>query len=119
MKRVAWAVVVMATACGRSGAGPETAPATTATATAPATATATASATASASATPSPSCGTKLGDWCPAPAGDPCGAHRDEPSCRADARCKGLPYRGESLVACKADGKGFWSNCPAVGCVTK
>jgi hypothetical protein len=64
-------------------------------------------------------CGFDPRDWCAAPAGDPCGAHRDEPSCRADARCRGIPYRGESFVACVPDGKGFWTNCPAVGCVSR
>jgi hypothetical protein len=66
-----------------------------------------------------PACGFRIGDWCPAPAGDPCGAHPDEKSCRADARCRGLRYRGESVVACMPDGQGFSSNCPAVGCVSR
>jgi hypothetical protein len=26
---------------------------------------------------------------------------------------------GESEVACQPDGKGFWSNCNAVGCIAK
>jgi len=30
-----------------------------------------------------------------------------------------LPYRGESVVACNPDAHGFWSNCPAVGCVSR
>lgn len=64
-------------------------------------------------------CGSSAQDWCAAPAGDPCGAHEDEASCRADARCQGVPYRGESVVACVPDGKGFWSNYPAVGCVSR
>jgi hypothetical protein len=68
---------------------------------------------------PQTNCGVRPGDWCPAPPGDPCGAHRDEKSCRADAACRGLPYRGESVVACQPDGHGFWSNCPAVGCVSR
>ena len=66
-----------------------------------------------------PGCGTAPGDWCTGPADGPCGAHPDQDSCRADARCQGVPYRGESLVACMPDGKGFWSNCPAVGCVER
>lgn len=66
-----------------------------------------------------PPCGTSPSDWCAAPAGDPCGEHRDEKSCRGDSRCRGLPYRGESVVACVHDGKGFWTNCPAVGCVSR
>jgi hypothetical protein len=64
-------------------------------------------------------CGFSPSDWCDPPAGDPCGAHRNEASCRMDARCEGMKYRGESLVACNTDGKGFWTNCPAVGCVSK
>jgi len=64
-------------------------------------------------------CGLLPSDWCPAPPGDPCGAHADEASCRANARCAGLLYRGESLVACVPDGHGFWRNCPAVGCVSR
>ncbi len=68
---------------------------------------------------PPATCGLDPSDWCPSPAGDRCGEHHDEDACRADARCEGMPYRGESLVACKPDGKGFWSNCPAVGCVTR
>ncbi|HMF42811.1 MAG TPA: hypothetical protein VKQ32_19200 [Polyangia bacterium] len=72
-------------------------------------------------AAPSPvpaDCGTRPGDWCPAPAGDPCGAHKDLTSCRADPRCGGRPYSGESVVACKFDGRGFGENCPTVGCVS-
>jgi hypothetical protein len=59
------------------------------------------------------------GDWCTSAADGPCGAHTDETACRADDRCRGMPYRGESLVACNPDGKGFWSNCPAVGCLAR
>ena len=66
-----------------------------------------------------PNCGRRPSDWCPAPAGDACGAHPDEKSCRADSRCRGLPYLGESVVACEPDGHGFWTNCPAVGCVSR
>jgi len=72
---------------------------------------------------PSPTRGTPCGlspsDWCTSAGSDPCGAHPDERSCRADPRCKGLPYRGESVVACMPDNQGFWSNCPAVGCVSR
>jgi hypothetical protein len=68
---------------------------------------------------PTAPCGSSTQDWCPSPEGDPCGEHADEASCRADARCVGMPYVGESLVACKADGNGYWTNCPAVGCVSK
>ena len=66
-----------------------------------------------------PFCGMGPGDWCPAPAGDPCGAHKDVASCRADPRCKGMPYRGESVVACNDDGHGFSTNCPSVGCISR
>lgn len=68
---------------------------------------------------PESACGFSVGDWCPGPAGDACGRHSDEESCRADTRCRGLPYRGESAVACMPDGHGFSSNCPAVGCVSR
>jgi hypothetical protein len=64
-------------------------------------------------------CGTSPSDWCPAPPGDPCGAHPDVASCKADARCGGMPYRGESFVACKHDARGFGENCPTVGCVSR
>jgi len=68
---------------------------------------------------PSAPCGASTQDWCPSPEGDVCGEHADEASCRADARCVGMPYRGESFVACQPDGHGFWTNCPAVGCISK
>ena len=68
---------------------------------------------------PDPNCGISPHDWCAAPAGDPCGKHANEAACRADPHCRGMQYRGESVVACMADGKGFWSNCPAVGCVSR
>ena len=64
-------------------------------------------------------CGTAPTDWCTSAADGPCGAHPDQDSCRADDRCQGMPYRGESVVACMPDGKGFWSNCPAVGCIAR
>src|SRR6478736_5901051 len=60
-------------------------------------------------------CGTRPDDWCAAPAGDPCGAHQDVASCRADARCGGRAYAGESVVACRSDARGFGLNCPTVG----
>ena len=68
---------------------------------------------------PLPFCGGNISDWCPSPPGDPCGEHKDQASCKADARCKGMRYRGESLVACKYDDRGFASNCPSVGCVSR
>lgn len=64
-------------------------------------------------------CGSSTKDWCPSPEGDVCGEHADEASCRADARCVGMPYVGESFAPCEPDGTGFWKNCPAVGCVSK
>jgi hypothetical protein len=63
-----------------------------------------------------PLCGMGLSDWCPAPPGDPCGAHRNTAQCKADPRCYGMPYRGESVVPCLFDERGFASNCPTVGC---
>ena len=63
-------------------------------------------------------CGFSPTDWYPAPPGDPCGRHRSEAACRADAHCAGLPYRGESVVACIDTGRGFSANCPAVGCIS-
>jgi hypothetical protein len=63
-------------------------------------------------------CGTRIHDWCPSPAGDPCGEHKDVNSCRADPKCKGMPYKGESIVACRYDG-GFATNCPTVGCISR
>lgn len=64
-------------------------------------------------------CGLSIRDWCPSPAGDPCGRHKNERECRADAACVGLRYRGKSVVACQPDGRGFWTNCPAVGCISR
>lgn len=64
-------------------------------------------------------CGISLGDWCPAPEGDPCGRHADAASCRADPACYGMPYRGESVVPCILDERGFASNCPTVGCTSR
>ena len=63
-------------------------------------------------------CGMGPRDWCPAPAGDPCGRHRTAEACRADPACYGLPYRGESAVACRLDARGFGANCPTVGCTS-
>lgn len=64
-------------------------------------------------------CGFSPGDWCPAAAGDPCGAHTDKASCQADARCEGVRYQGESMVACQWDDRCFAGNCPTVGCVSR
>ena len=61
-------------------------------------------------------CGLGPSDWCPPPPGDPCGKHSDTAACRADPACYGMPYRGESVVACTRDERGFGKNCPTVGC---
>ena len=66
----------------------------------------------------SPPCGMNPSDWCAAPAGDRCGRHRNVAACRADAACYGMRYRGESVVACMLDERGFASNCPTVGCTS-
>jgi hypothetical protein len=63
-------------------------------------------------------CGMGPGDWCPAPPGDACGRHRDAASCKADPACTAMPYRGESVVACQYDKRGFPTNCPVVGCIS-
>jgi hypothetical protein len=63
-------------------------------------------------------CGMGPRDWCPPPAGDPCGRHRTAGACRADPACYGMPYRGESVVACRFDARGFGVNCPTVGCTS-
>ena len=68
---------------------------------------------------PDAACGLSPSDWCTKRGDDPCGKHADEKSCRADRKCRGLPYRGESVEACMEDGSGFWKNCPAVGCVSR
>jgi hypothetical protein len=72
---------------------------------------------ATAGAQPLP-CGMNPKDWCAAPTGDPCGSHRNVAECRADKACYGMPYRGESVVACILDERGFASNCPTVGCIS-
>jgi hypothetical protein len=64
-------------------------------------------------------CGFSPKDWCISPSGDPCGRHKNENQCRSDPLCKGMLYRGESVVRCEADSKGFWRNCPAVGCISR
>jgi hypothetical protein len=62
-------------------------------------------------------CGMSTQDWCPAPAGDPCGRHHNAASCRADSACTAMPYRGESVIPCVYDQRGFPTNCPVVGCI--
>ena len=66
-----------------------------------------------------PSCGMRPSDWCPSPPGDPCGKYVNTDACRADKKCKGMPYQGESVVACEDDGSGFAKNCPTVGCISR
>ena len=61
-------------------------------------------------------CGMSPNDWCPAQAGDRCGRHATAEACRADSACKGVRYRGESLVRCEWDARNFAPNCPTVGC---
>jgi hypothetical protein len=63
-------------------------------------------------------CGTSPEDWCPAPPGDPCGRHHNVAACRADPSCYGMPYQGESVIACQLDARGFALNCPTVGCTS-
>ncbi len=64
-------------------------------------------------------CGASFNDWCPSPSGDPCGEHKDKAACQRDARCKGMRYRGESVVACQYDERGFAVNCPTIGCISR
>ncbi len=64
-------------------------------------------------------CGMKIDDWCAGKPDDPCARHLNTAACKADMRCYGLPYRGESFVACRFDQRGFGLNCPTVGCISK
>ncbi len=67
-----------------------------------------------------PSCNPRAPSaWCEAASGDACGKHKDLASCRADESCQGVPYQGESVIACLDDGKGFSTNCPSVGCISR
>jgi hypothetical protein len=63
-------------------------------------------------------CGMAPRDWCLAPPGDPCGRHRTVAACKADPACYGMPYHGESVIACLPDPRGFSPNCPTVGCTS-
>jgi hypothetical protein len=67
---------------------------------------------------PRPTCGLRPQEWCSPPPGDPCGRHRNAAACRADPACYGMRYRGESVVACQVDERGFGINCPTVGCTS-
>ncbi|WP_296518086.1 hypothetical protein [Rhodopseudomonas sp.] len=60
----------------------------------------------------------KLDDWCVERPSDRCTRHLNAEACKADKACYGLPYRGESLVACQFDERGFGLNCPTVGCTS-
>lgn len=64
-------------------------------------------------------CGYSPNDWCTSAQDGPCGRHRDAASCRADATCRGMEYRGESAIACLWDENGFAENCPTVGCLDR
>jgi hypothetical protein len=66
-----------------------------------------------------PSCGMHPDDWCASPARDSCGVHKNVDQCRKDKKCRGMPYHGESVVACRDDGSGFAANCPTVGCISR
>jgi hypothetical protein len=65
-------------------------------------------------------CGRSPSDWCEGSFDDPCSRHHATDACKADRQCYGVPYRGESLVACMDDGqqRGFARNCPTVGCTS-
>ena len=65
------------------------------------------------------SCGYSPDDWCTAKTDGACGRHRTAAACRADPACRGMEYRGESVVACNWDGNGFADNCPTVGCLDR
>ena len=64
-------------------------------------------------------CGMSVRDWCPSYRGDPCNRHKNTAACRADQKCYGMAYRGESLIACMLDERGFASNCPTIGCSSR
>ncbi len=63
-------------------------------------------------------CGMRTDDWCVDNPADPCARHPNVAACQADKSCYGLPYRGESLIACEFDRRGFGLNCPTVGCTS-
>jgi hypothetical protein len=64
-------------------------------------------------------CTQQVEGWCGGPNGDPCAQHADVGSCRADERCEGIGYTGESMVACASDARCFTSNCPTKGCISR
>jgi hypothetical protein len=59
-----------------------------------------------------------ISDWCPSYRGDPCNRHKNTTACKADLKCYGMGYRGESVVPCMPDERGFAFNCPTVGCTS-
>ena len=64
-------------------------------------------------------CGYRPDDWCTTEKDGACGRHETAAACRADPACKGMEYRGESVVACNWDGNGYADNCPTVGCLDR
>jgi hypothetical protein len=64
-------------------------------------------------------CGTHIEDWCRSYQGDPCNRHKYTAACKADPKCHGMHYLGNSFVPCFLDERGFASNCPAVGCTSR
>lgn len=64
-------------------------------------------------------CGYGPNDWCTSEKDGACGRHKTVDACRADATCKGMEYRGESVVACQFDKDGYAGNCPTVGCLDR
>jgi hypothetical protein len=64
-------------------------------------------------------CGFRHDDWCTSERDGACGRHKTVGACRADPACRGMEYRGESVVACNWDGNGYADNCPTVGCLDR
>ena len=64
-------------------------------------------------------CGYSPSEWCTSEKDSPCGRHKTVDACRADRACRGMEYRGESVVACQWDGDGYATNCPTVGCLER
>lgn len=64
-------------------------------------------------------CGMGPADWCPVPSWDFCGSKKNMQECKADSGCQGIRYRGESVVQCLFDEKGYATNCPTVGCASR
>lgn len=64
-------------------------------------------------------CGYSPSDWCTSERDGRCGRHMAVDACRADRACRGMEYRGESVVACQWDANGYAANCPTVGCLDR